>query len=63
VASVDAIGKEQIFTMRATAQAIKEGTTTVKETFQLPQQQNADAAKALEAAKAAKEKAEKAMKK
>lgn len=63
VTSVDAIGKEQIFTMRATAQAIKEGTTTVKETFALPQQQNADAAKALEAAKAAKEKAEKSMKK
>lgn len=63
ISSIDEITKEHIFTMRATAQAIKEGTTTVKETFAIPQQQNADAQKALEAAKAAKEKAEKAMKK
>lgn len=63
ISNIDEITKEHIYTMRATANAIKEGTTTVRETFQLPQQQNADAQKALEAAKAAKEKAEKAMKK
>lgn len=63
ISHMDEVTKEHIFTMRATAQAIKEGTTTVRETFVLPQQQASDAAKALDAAKAAKEKAEKALKK
>jgi len=63
IVNLDAITQQDIFTMRATAQAIKEGTTTVRETFVLPQQQASDAAKALDAAKAAKEKAEKALKK
>ena len=63
IPTMDDVTREHIFTMRATAQAIKEGTTTVRETFVLPQQQNADAAKALDAAKAAKAKAEQAMKK
>lgn len=63
VANVDAITKEHIFTMRATAQAIKEGTTTVRETFVLPAQQASDADKAKKAAEEAKARAEKAAKK
>jgi predicted RecA/RadA family phage recombinase len=63
IGNIGEITKEHIFTMRATAQAIKEGTTTVRETFVLPAQQASDADKAKKAAEEAKARAEKAAKK
>lgn len=59
--NVEAIDKEQILQMRATFNAIKEGTTTVKETFIQPETEQKAANKVLEAADAAKKKAEAAM--
>ena len=49
VDSVDAIDKEQILKLRGTANAIKEGTTTVKETFVDPSKE-ANTAKRIEQA-------------
>lgn len=58
---VDAIDKEQLYTLRALAQAINEGTTTISETFVMPVEQAKVAEKVKSAATAAKDKAEQAM--
>jgi hypothetical protein len=58
---VDAIDKEQLYTLRALAQAINEGTTTIAETFVMPVEQAKVAEKVKSAATAAKDKAEQAM--
>lgn len=58
---VDAIDKEQLYTLRALAQAINEGTTTIAETFVIPVEQARVAEKVKSAATAAKDKAEQAM--
>lgn len=61
VDSVEAIGKEELYTLRATCQAINEGTTTIKEAFIEPASQAKEAEKVKKAAVSAKEKAELAM--
>jgi hypothetical protein len=58
---VDAIDKEQLYTLRALAQAINEGTTTIAETFVMPVEQAKVAEKVKSAATAAKDKAEQAI--
>lgn len=51
------IDKEAVFELRATANAIKEGTTTVEESFMKPIQEKRQAAEAKKKAEEAKEKA------
>lgn len=62
VDSVDAIDKEQILKLRGTANAIKEGTTTVKETFITPNQESKAAKSIMDATNDTKKRAELAMK-
>lgn len=59
--NVEQIDKTQLFTLRALAQAINEGTTTIEETFVTPQAQAKVAENVRQAATAAKEKAEQAI--
>lgn len=56
ISSIAEIDKERILTLRATANAIKEGTTTIAETFVAAHNDKNQSAKVLEAAKAAQEK-------
>lgn len=62
VKSVEEITKEKIFELRGTANAIKEGTTTVQETFSAKAEQNAIAEKAKSKAEELKAKYEESMK-
>ena len=57
VNSVQEIDKQKIFELRATANAIKEGTTTVEESFMKPIQEKRQADEAKKKAEGAKEKA------
>lgn len=59
--NIEAIDKEQLYSLRALAQAINEGTTSIEETFVAPVQQERVANDVKSAAKAAKDKAEQAM--
>lgn len=59
--NIEAIDKEQLYSLRALAQAINEGTTSIEETFVAPVQQERVAKCVKSAAKAAKDKAEQAM--
>ena len=61
VGSVQEIDKQKIFELRATANAIKEGTTTVNETFVKPMQEAKRQAEAAQKATDAKSKAAAAM--
>lgn len=61
VANSDGVGKEELFKLRALAQAIHEGTTTISEVFVQPVQQAAQVEAVKKAAQEAKEKAEHAM--
>lgn len=61
VKSVDEIGKEQLFVLRGTWNAIKEGTTSVQETFIQPQEEKRIAEKAKSKAQGAKERAQQAI--
>ena len=61
VGSVQDIDKQKIFELRATANAIKEGTTTVNETFVKPMQEAKRQAEAAQKATDAKSKAAAAM--
>jgi phosphoribosylformylglycinamidine (FGAM) synthase PurS component len=61
IKSVEEIGKEQIFELRATWNAIKEGTTSVQETFIQPQEEKRIAEKAKSKAQGAKERAQQAI--
>lgn len=61
IKSVEEIGKEQIFELRATWNAIKEGTTSVQETFVQPQEEKRIAEKAKSKAQGAKERAQQAI--
>ena len=61
VANADGVGKEELFKLRALAQAIHEGTTTIAEVFVQPVQQAAQVEAVKKAAQEAKEKAELAM--
>ena len=56
VKSIEEIDKESVYILRATANAIKEGTTTVAETFVAASESKKQAEKAKEAAETAKEK-------
>lgn len=56
------IDKEAVYELRATANAIKEGTTTVEESFMKPIQERRQAAEAKKKAEEAKEKAQAAQK-
>lgn len=56
------IDKEAVFELRATANAIKEGTTTVEESFMKPIQEKRQATEAKKKAEEAKEKALEAQK-
>lgn len=62
VKSVEEITKEKIFELRGTANAIKEGTTTVQETFSAKAEQSAIEEKAKSMAKELKAKYEESMK-
>lgn len=62
VKSVEEITKEKIFELRGTANAIKEGTTTVQETFSAKAEQSAIAEKAKSMAEELKAKYEESMK-
>jgi phosphoribosylformylglycinamidine (FGAM) synthase PurS component len=61
IKSVEEIGKEQIFELRATWNAIKEGTTSVQETFVQPQEEKRIAEKAKSKAQGEKERAQQAI--
>ena len=61
IKSAEEIGKEQIFELRATWNAIKEGTTSVQETFIQPQEEKRIAEKAKSKAQGAKERAQQAI--
>jgi hypothetical protein len=61
VKSIDEIDKQMIFELRATANAIKEGTTTVKETFIIPAIEAKQEAAARKKTTTAQEKAAEAM--
>lgn len=61
IKSAEEIGKEQIFELRATWNAIKEGTTSVQETFVQPQEEKKIAEKAKSKAQGAKERAQQAI--
>ena len=58
---MEEIDTEMVYELRATANAIKEGTTTVQETFIKPVEEKAAAAKAKEKAEDAKKRAEAAI--
>ena len=58
---VEDIGKNELFTLRGAWNAIKEGTTSVKETFVQPQEEKKIAEKAKSKAQGAKEKAQQAI--
>lgn len=61
VRSIEEIDKQMIFELRATANAIKEGTTTVKETFIIPEIEAKQEATARKKTTTAQEKAAAAM--
>lgn len=61
VKSIEEIDKQMIFELRATANAIKEGTTTVKETFIIPEIEAKQEATARKKTTTAQEKAATAM--
>ena len=61
IKSAEEIGKEQIFELRATWNAIKEGTTSVQETFIQPQEEKRIAEKAKTKAQGARERAQQAI--
>ena len=61
VENSDGVGKEELFKLRALAQAIHEGTTTIAEVFVKPVQQAAQVEAVKKAAQEAKAKAEHAM--
>lgn len=61
VKSIEGIDKQMIFELRATANAIKEGTTTVKETFIIPEIEAKQEATARKKTTTAQEKAAAAM--
>lgn len=61
IKSVEDIGKNELFTLRGAWNAIKEGTTSVKETFVQPQEEKKIAEKAKTKAQGAKEKAQQAI--
>lgn len=61
IRKLEEIDTEMVYELRATANAIKEGTTTVQETFIKPAEEKAAAAKAKEKAESAKKRAEAAM--
>jgi hypothetical protein len=61
VKSVEEIGKEQLFELRGTWNAIKEGTTSVQEIFVQPQEEKRIAEKAKSKAQGAKERAQQAI--
>lgn len=61
VKSIEEIDKQMIFELRATANAIKEGTTTVKETFIIPEIEAKQEATARKKTTTAQEKAAAAM--
>ncbi len=58
---IDEIDTEMVFELRATANAIKEGTTTVQETFVKPAEDKAAAAKAKAKSEDAKKRADEAI--
>ena len=61
IKSAEEIGKEQIFELRATWNAIKEGTTSVQETFVQPQEEKRIAEKVKSKAQGARERAQQAI--
>jgi hypothetical protein len=61
IKKMEEIDTEMVYELRATANAIKEGTTTVQETFIKPADEKAAAAKAKEKAEDAKKRAEAAI--
>jgi hypothetical protein len=61
IKKMEEIDTEMVYELRATANAIKEGTTTVQETFIKPAEEKAAAAKAKEKAEDAKKRAEAAI--
>lgn len=61
VDSVDAIGKEQILKLHGTANAIKEGTTTVKETFIDPEKTVSESKRIVDATKDTMQRAKEAI--
>nr|DAV79854.1 MAG TPA: hypothetical protein [Caudoviricetes sp.] len=61
ISKVDEIDKQRVFELRATANAIKEGTTTVQETFVRPAAEAKKQADGVKAAKSAQDKAEAAI--
>lgn len=61
IKSAEEIGKEQIFELRATWNAIKEGTTSVQETFVQPQEEKKIAERAKSKAQGVKERAQQAI--
>lgn len=61
ISKVEEIDKQRVFELRATANAIKEGTTTVQETFVRPAAEAKKQADGVKAAKSAQDKAEAAI--
>jgi hypothetical protein len=61
ISKIDEIDTEMVFELRATANAIKEGTTTVQETFIKPAEEKAAAAKAKAKSEDAKKRADEAI--
>lgn len=61
ISKVEEIDKQRVFELRATANAIKEGTTTVRETFVRPAAEAKKQADGVKAAKSAQDKAEAAI--
>lgn len=61
ISKVEEIDKQRVFELRATANAIKEGTTTVRETFVRPDVEAKKQAEGEKAAKSAQDKAEAAI--
>lgn len=61
ISKIDEIDTEMVFELRATANAIKEGTTTVQETFIKPAEEKTAAAKAKAKSEDAKKRADEAI--
>jgi hypothetical protein len=61
ISKIDEIDTEMVFELRATANAIKEGTTTVQETFIKPAEEKAAAAKVKAKSEDAKKRADEAI--
>ena len=61
ISKIDEIDTEMVFELRATANAIKEGTTTVQETFVKPAEEKEAAAKAKAKSEDAKKRADEAI--